>query len=382
MKKLAVVAIILSGGSVFAQNTGSLIGQGDQYKTITTAVPFLTITPDSRAAAMGDAGVASSPDVNSAYWNSAKMVFNENKWGLGMSYTPWLAKIINDMHIVYLAGYYKISRVQAVGFSMKYFDMGDVQLTTIQNEPNGRYNPRDFSFDVTYSRLLSETFSLGGSIRYIQSNLIGFTVNGNDAKPGKSVAVDVGVYYTKPMVSKNSVLSLGATITNIGSKISYNDANNKNFIPGNLRLGGAYKVDVNPMNSFTFVLDFNKLLAPSPDSTTNINQKTLLDGVFGSFGDAQGGFSEEMHEIMISAGVEYWYNDLIAGRIGYFNEAKDKGNRKYLTAGVGVKYNVFAFDFAYMVPINKRENALAETLRFTLHYIPRIKTSDDEVIDQ
>jgi hypothetical protein len=374
MKKLAFSALILLAGSSLAQTTvPGLIGQGSQYRTITTAVPFLTITPDSRGAALGDAGVATSPDVNSSYWNAAKLVFIENKAGGSLSYTPWLAKIINDMHIVYLTGYYKISHVQAVSVSMKYFDMGDVDLRDANNNDLGTHNPRDWSFDVNYSRLLSEDLSIGGTIRYINSNLIGSSTTGQDAKPGQSVAVDIGVFYTKPMVSRNSVLSLGAAMSNIGSKISYTDANSKNFIPGNFRLGAAYKVEPSPLNSFTFVLDFNKLLAPSPDSTANTNSKTLLGGVFGSFGDAQGGFSEEIHEVMMSVGVEYWYNDVFAGRIGYFNEAKDKGNRKYLTAGVGVKLNSFGFDVAYMVPINKRENALAETLRLTLHYIPKVK---------
>ena len=377
MKKLALMSLlIIVHGTVFSQTTvPGLIGQGDEYRTITTAVPFLTITPDSRSAALGDAGAATSPDANSVYWNSAKLVFADNKAGGSLSYTPWLAKIINDMHIFYLTGYYKITREQAVAVSMKYFDMGEVQLRDINNIDNGRYNPRDFSFDVAYSRLLTENLSIGGAIRYIQSNLTGYSVTGQDAKPGKSVAVDLGVYYTKPSVSNNATLSLGAAITNIGAKISYTDATSKNFIPANLRLGGAYKIDTDPRNSFTLVLDFNKLLVPSPDSLSN--QKTLLSGVFESFGDARGGFSEEIHEIMTSLGVEYWYNNMFAGRVGYFNEAREKGNRKYLTFGVGVKKNLFGLDVAYMVPINKRENALAETLRLTLHFIPKMKEQEE-----
>lgn len=380
MKKLVFLPFILAfTGPALAQTTvPGLVGQGDTYRTITTAVPFLTITPDSRSAALGDAGVATSPDANASYWNAAKMVFNENKAGASLSYTPWLAKIINDMNIFYLTGYYKISRLQAVGVSMKYFDMGEVQLRDINNIDNGRYNPRDFSFDVAYSRILTENLSIGGAIRYIQSNLIGYAVNGTDAKPGKSVAVDFGVYYTKPMVSNNSILSLGASVSNIGAKISYTDANSKNFIPANLRVGGAYKMEMNGLNSFTFILDFNKLLVPSPDTLSN--SKSLLSGVFGSFGDARGGFSEELHEVTVSMGVEYWYNNMFAGRLGYFNEAKEKGNRKYLTFGLGVKKNQFGLDVAYMVPINKRENALAETLRLTLHFIPKLKEQEEPVV--
>jgi Type IX secretion system protein PorV len=389
MKKLVFTIIVFLGAQQIAKGQTTppgLIGQDSLERPITTAVPFLSITPDARAAGMGDAGVATSPDANSAYWNAAKLVFVENKYGIAFSYTPWLAKIINDMYIVYLAGYYKISRQQAVAFSMKYFDMGDVEFRTINNDPNGRFNPRDFSFDATYSRLLTDNLSIGGSIRYIHSNLTGTSnTTGQDSRPGNSVAVDLGVYYSKQMVSKNSNLSLAATVTNIGSKMSYTDSETKDFIPGNLRFGAAYKTEVNPMNSFTFVVDFNKLLVPSPDSDPASNtsrSKPLLSGTFGSFGDAPGGFKEEMHEIMTSVGIEYWYNKIFAARTGFFYEAKEKGNRKYFTVGVGINNAFklpFGFDAAYMVPTNGRESALAETIRLTLHYTPKMRDQAAEV---
>lgn len=349
-----------------------VIGQDSKNRTITTAVPFLTITPDARAAALGDAGVATSADVNAAYWNSAKLAFTEDKAGIGLSYTPWLAKIINDMYIFYLSGYYKIDREQTIGVSMKYFDMGVVNLRDANNQETGYQNPRDFAIDVTYSRLLSENLSIGGAIRFIHSNLIGANA-GFDTRPGKSVAVDMGIYYNKPLVNETSTLSLGASITNVGAKMSYSNADVKDFIPGNLRLGGAYQIEVGPSNSFTFIMDFNKLLVPSPKADHSQRDKSLLSGVFGSFGDAPGGFSEEIREIMLSSGVEYWYNKTFAGRLGYFNEAYDKGNRKYITSGVGFKKDLFGLDVAYMVPINKRENALAETIRFSLVFTPRFK---------
>jgi Type IX secretion system protein PorV len=374
MKRLALLAVVIPQFYAAAQTTTpGLIGQDNKNRTITTAVPFLSITPDTRAAALGDAGAATTPDANAAYWNAAKLAFAEERAGISLSYTPWLAKIINDMYIFYLSGYYKISRAQTVGVSMKYFDMGDVDLTTINGEPNGRFNPRDFAFDVTYSRLLTENLSIGGSIRYIHSNLTGSGGSTQDARPGKSVAVDMGVFYTKPMITKNSNLSLGASVSNIGAKMSYSDDGTKDFIPANLRIGGAFETEVSPMNSFTFILDFNKLLVPSPLPDNSQRDKSLLSGVFGSFGDARYGFSEEIREIMISTGVEYWYNKTFAGRAGYFSEAYDKGNRKYITAGVGFKKNQFGADFAYMVPINKRENALAETLRLSLHFTPKLK---------
>lgn len=385
MNKLRIVILLLSTGcalSGFSQ--ANLIGQDSTRKVITTAVPFLTITPDSRAAGMGDAGVATSPDANSAYWNAAKLAFIDKSYGVSGSYTPWLGKIINDMSIFYLSGFYKITREQTVAASMKYFDLGEIQFNNGPGVNNilGRFNPREFAFDVTYSRLLTEQFSLGGTLRYIHSNLTGaFSSGGVDARPGNSVAVDVGVYYTKPLVSKNSSLSLGATITNIGAKISYSDANNKDFIPTNLRLGGAFKTELDAFNSLTFALDVNKLLVPSP--TADSKNKALLNGIFGSFNDATGGFSEEIREFSVSSGVEYWYNETFAGRLGYFLEAKDKGNRKYLTAGIGAKIQKFGIDVAYLVPTNKRENALAETIRFTIMmYFDNKIQNEESVTDQ
>jgi len=366
MKRLSIlIAFILSSAPfyVWAQN---LIGQDSTNRVITTAVPFLTITPDARAAGMGDAGVATSADVNSAYWNAGKLAFIDNGLGYGISgsYTPWLGKIINDMYVFYLSGFYKIGREQTVAASMKYFDLGEIQFKGLSNEDLGRFNPREFAFDITYSRLLTEQLSIGGALRYIHSNLTGALTTGTiDARPGNSVAVDLGIYYTKPFVSSNNTLSLGAAITNLGAKISYSDANNRDFIPTNLRMGSAYTLELDPKNKLTFALDFNKLLVPSPPRDNSI---PLLSGIFGSFTDAGGGFREEIREFMTSIGTEYWYDNTFAGRLGYFHEATDKGNRKYLTAGVGFRHKTFGIDVAYLVPTNKRENALAETIRFTL----------------
>ena len=383
MNKLALACVFsLWTGIVIGQTTSagtSLIGQDSTNKVITTAVPFLGITPDARAAGMGDTGVATAPDVNSAYWNAAKLVFVDKAYGVSASYTPWLGKIINDMYIFHLSGYYKINREQAVAVSMKYFDLGEVQFNQ-GPDPNdylGRYNPREFSFDVTYSRLLTEHFSIGGSLRYIYSNLTGYlSTNSFDARPGTSVAVDFGAYYTKPMVWKNAVLSLGGSISNLGGKISYSDANNKDFLPTNLRLGGALKMDLDALNTLTFALDFNKLMVPSPYPGSK--SKTMLAGVLGSFTDATGGFKEEMQEITTSFGTEYWYKDVFAGRLGYFYESKAKGNRQYLTLGTGFRYEKYGIDVAYLVPTNGRESALAETLRFTIMMMfeKKVKESD------
>ena len=283
------------------------------------------------------------------------------------------------MKIIYLSGFYKINREQTVAMSLKYFDLGQIEFRDGNNQPLGRFNPREWTLDVTYSRLLTEHLGLGGTLRYIHSNLTGaLSTGGSDAQPANSVAVDIGVFYTKPFESKNATLSLGASITNIGAKISYTNSTNTDFIPTNLRIGGAYKTDLDAMNSLTFALDFNKLMVPSPGPGSK--SKSLLSGIFGSFSDARDGFSEEVREITISTGIEYWYNQTIAGRLGYFYEAQDKGNRKYLTIGVGAKLDKFGFDVAYLVPTNQRENALAETIRFSIQYVFATKAKAEESV--
>jgi hypothetical protein len=362
-------------GQVSGDSTGYLLGQ---QRAITTAVPFLAITPDARHAALGDAGVATSADANSAYWNAAKLVFIDKKYGGSFSYTPWLGKIINDMWISSLSGFYKLRQEEAIAVSFKYFDLGEINFRNINNVDEGTFNPKEAAFDVTYSRMLSQELSVGITGRYIYSNLTG-AFTGSDAQAGNSAAVDVGVFYTKEIKksTKNSTLSLGGQISNIGAKLSYTDNANKDFLPTNLRIGGAYTTELDFNNTITFVLDFNKLMVPTVDEG-----QSLLSGMFGSFGDAPGGSSEEFHEIMTSMGVEYWYSKIFAARLGYFLEAKDKGNRKYMTAGLGFRRNNFGIDMAYIVPTNQREHPLAETLRFTIFMqIPLDNEEEQSVTD-
>ncbi len=393
MKFRAVLLLTVTLGSVqqaFTQITtpDELLGQDN---AITTAVPFLAISPDARHAALGDAGVATSPDANAAYWNAAKLVFIDKSYGGSLSYTPWLGKIVNDMSVAYLSAFYRINSEQVVAVGLKYFDLGDISFRDGVNNPLGDFNPREFAFDFTYSRLLTENFSIGVAGRYIHSNLTGAYTT-NDAKAGNSVAVDIGAFYTTTLESaRNSTLSFGATITNIGAKISYTGGATKDFLPTNLRLGTAYTTELDPFNSITFILDFNKLLVPSPpvrDPDTGAilygkdPDRSLLSGIFGSFSDAPNGFKEEMQEVMTSVGIEYWYNKTFAGRIGYFNEAKNKGNRKYLSLGVGFQRKKIGIDMAYIVPTNKREHPLAETLRFTLLFqIDQTQLDDESVTD-
>jgi len=371
---------VFSQGNTGVAQPGALVGQ---QSAITTAVPFVGITPDARHAALGDAGVATSADANAAYWNAGKLVFIEGmKLGGSFSYTPWLGKIVNDMWISSLTGFYKINREQAVGVSLRYFDLGEISFRGYNNEPLGDFNPKEASFDATYSRMLTDNFSIGLSARYIFSNLTG-AFTGPDAQAGNSVAADVGIYYTKQLQStRNSNLSLGAQISNIGAKISYTNNNNKDFLPTNLRLGGAYTTELDPFNNITFILDFNKLMVPSPGSDRD--SVSLLSGMFGSFSDAPGGAKEEFQEFMTSVGIEYWYRNIFAGRVGYFNENVDKGNRKYLTMGLGFRKNNFGIDVAYVVPTNEREHPLAETLRFTLmmHISSATRDEEESVTDQ
>jgi hypothetical protein len=385
---LLYVCLLLSAVShnLFSQTPpnytpGDLIGAS---RAITTAVPFLAITPDARHAALGDGGVASSPDAASAYWNAGKLVFIDKSYGGSLSYTPWLGKIINDMWIFHASGYYKIRQEEAIAVSFKYFDLGEISFRDNNNVPLGDFNPKEMAFDATYSRMLSQNLSVGLSARYIYSNLTG-AFSGNDAQAGNTAAMDIGVFYTKPIQksARNSTLSLGAQISNIGPKLSYTDNANKDFLPTNLRLGGAYLTQLDAFNSITFLLDFNKLMVPSPGETGSTGkEKTVLSGMFGSFTDASGGFSEEIHEVMGSLGIEYWYRDIFAARLGYFLEAKDKGDRKYMTAGVGFRRTNFGIDVAYIVPTNRREHPLAETIRFTIMLqIPQTELVEESVTD-
>lgn len=377
MKLLAFTLLVCAPLGVYAQvgNAEELLGQDN---AITTAVPFLAISPDARHAGMGDVGAATSPDANSAYWNAGKLAFIDKKYGGSLSYTPWLGKIVNDMSVSYLSGFYKPTREQAVGVAIKYFNLGEISFTDGANVKIIDFNPRELSFDATYSRLLTNEFSIGLTARYIYSNLTGaFSSAGIDAKPGHSVATDLGVFYSKALqnTAKPGLLSLGASISNIGAKITYTNADNEDFLPTNFRLGGAYTTELDMYNKITFALDFNKLLVPTPPIRDNDtgeilygkdDNRSLLSGMFGSFSDAPDGASEELKEVMTSVGLEYWYNDTFAARLGYFNEAKTKGNRKYMTLGLGFRKNQFGIDVAYLVPTNKRDHPLAETLRFTL----------------
>lgn len=384
--------LILTGGvsAVVGQTVSSnvnpeyFIGK-DTVRVITTAMPFLTISPDARSGAMGDAGVAISPDANSIFWNPAKLGFLEDKkdYGFSLSYTPWLRKLVNDMSLSYLTGYKKISKQEVIGIHLLYFDLGSIQFTDQNGQPIRDFNPQEYSVGATYSRKLSDHLGLALSLKYIHSNLSGNLVldnSGTATKAANAGAGDIGIYYQTKFTPKNSIkpydLAFGATISNIGNKVSYTNNDQRNFIPTNLRMGSALTVPLDEFNKITFTVDLNKLLVPTPplrDSAGTVidgkedRTKSLPAGILGSFSDAPNGFREEMKEFMISTGVEYWYNNIFAARGGFFHENKFKGNRKYFTLGFGLRYRVFGLDFAYLIPL-RQNNPLAETLRFTLHF--------------
>ena len=374
MRSIFVIALTLfSTGSLFAQ---TLFGQDSTRRTITPAVPFLLIAPDARGGAMGDVGAALEPDANAPHWNIGKLAFIDTDYGASLSYTPWLGKVFNDMAIVYLSGYYKIDEVRAVAASLRYFDLGEIQFTDEFGAPLDFHNPQEYSLALSYSQKLTEKFGIGVTGKYIHSNLTGdATLNGVDTRPGRSVAADIGTYYNTDLVvgGTQSELALAAVISNIGNKITYLNEASEAFIPTNLRLGTAYKANLDPYNSLTLAVDFNKLMVPTPygslyEYNANgevISEPSLITGMFGSFADAPDGFSEEIKEFTIGTGIEYWYNDLFAGRAGYFYEHADKGGRQFITLGVGLRYQLFALDFAYLVP-QEQQHPLAETLRFTL----------------
>ena len=373
---LITLTVIFSEG-VMAQATTS------GANTITTAVPFLSITPDSRAGGMGDVGVGTTPDVSSQHWNPAKFAFIESDMGVGLSYSPWLRALVDDINLAYLTGYKKIDDAQTVSGSLRYFSLGDIVFTSDYGEFMGQQSPNEFAVDLGYARKLSEILAGAVAVRYIRSDLTGGQlVNGVETHPGHSFATDVAFYWYNEFRAnrKDNTISAGINIQNIGSKISYTDGEVKDFIPTMLKLGASYTTEVDEYNSFSFSFEANKLLVPTPpvDSTDYENGGIILPGginsdmgvikgMITSFNDAPGGFAEEMQEIMLSVGVEYWYNKQFAIRAGYFYEHENKGNRKYITAGAGLKMNVFALDFSYLLP-TQRNHPLENTLRFTLSF--------------
>ncbi|TAL81622.1 MAG: type IX secretion system outer membrane channel protein PorV [Bacteroidetes bacterium] len=377
MKKKRVAVFIflaaLTGNAVlFSQkSTGAL-------NAIQTVVPFLTIAPDSRAGGMGDAGVATSPDVYSMHWNPAKFAFIDGNSGVGISYSPWLRNLVPDINIAYLSGYKRLDKKQVVSASLLYSSLGDVPFTDDFGNLERTFNPNEFALDAAYSRLFTDNLSGGIAFRFIYSNLTGGSYSGGVAtKPGTSFAADISGYYQKNITffSKDALLGFGLNFSNIGSKMSYSDSQTSDFIPMNMRLGSAGTIHLDSYNKITATIDINKLLVPTPPIYNTSGE--IISGkdpnvsvpvaIFQSFFDAPGGFKEELREFTISYGAEYWYNNQFAVRGGYFYENETKGNRKYFTAGAGFRLSVFTLDFSYLMPL-AQNHPLARTLRFSLSF--------------
>ena len=404
-------------GQIGAQNLGGR-SVGEKLNTITTSVPFLMITPDSRSGAMGDVGVAISPDANAMHWNPAKLVFIDelHNMGFSISYAPWLKNLVPDINLAYLSGYKRIDRLSTVGASLRYFSLGKITFTDAVGTEVMDFNPNEFAFDIAYSRKLSDNFSGGVSAKYIYSNLTGgFGGNGGTVKNfASSVATDLSLYYiTNPfeISDRNTTLAFGANISNIGAPMSYIDSiDSDDFLPTNLRLGSSLNVDLDEYNKFSLSFDVNKLLVPTqpiylmdsagrPVSNGNNSYEivsgrdpnvSVASGIFGSFTDAPGVplydnnnefigvkknsiLKEELREINLSVGAEFLYNNLFAFRMGYFHEHWSKGARQFATFGFGVKYQVINIDVSYILVVNNKntitgQNPLGNTIRFSVNF--------------
>ena len=383
-RSLALIVALGFVGAAAAQTPAGLTGQTKNY--ISTGMPILLIAPDAVSGAMGDVGAATMPDAYSAHWNNAKYAFIENDFGLSTTYTPWLRNLnVGDMNLLYLGGYKRINKRSTMGLSLTYFSLGEIQSTDAEGNNKGVMNPNEFAADGTYAMQINEQLSLGATVRFIRSDL----TNGQNisdgsgyvtTKPAQSIAADLGMYWEHP-IDANQEVAIGAFISNLGAKMSYSDDDTKKeFLPANLRIGGRYTNEIDDFNKISLMLDINKLLVPTPpktigDSTysqyyrnmTEYYNTGVMKGVFQSFYDAPGGIGEELRELQVSAGAEYWYKNTLAARAGYFYEHSTKGGRQYATVGFGLRYNIMQVDFAYLIPTTSfSSNPLANTIRISL----------------
>ncbi len=401
MKQILKLSLVLAGilpvTLAFAQTgiNGSNASVTGQTGVVTTTVPFLLISPDARSGGMADAGVAISPDANAMYWNPAKLAFEPDEMGISMNYTPWLSELVPDISLSTLSMYKKIDKFSGFGASLRYFSLGDITFTDNYNHYLKTFRPNEFALDAGYARKLSDHFSVGVAGRFIYSDLAGATPlsNGEVTKPASDFAGDLSAYYTTKIKFKSGMpadLAFGGNISNIGGKITYTNAAQRDFIPTNLKIGGYLNLHINEYNDLGFAVDFNKLLVPTPpiyeDSAGQLVLKnglpvvkygrdpntSVIQGMFQSFYDAPGGFKQEMALIDPSIAIEYWYAHQIAGRMGFFYEDPNEGNRQYMTFGVGLRYSVFNIDFSYLVPTNggttTTRSPLENTLRFSLSF--------------
>ncbi len=395
---LVVLVAMVFSNTLKAQISTQTLNGSSGINTITSAVPFLLISPDSRSGAMGDAGVAISPDANAVHWNPAKLVFIDemNDMGYSLSYSPWLRALVNDINLAYLSGYKRLDQFSTIGMSLRYFSLGSITFTDVYGQTIRDFNPNEFAVDLAYSRKLSNNFSAGLTARYIFSNLTGGTqVAGASTKPGQSVSTDLSFYYVSnpfDIGDMPSTVALGANISNIGAKMAYTENADRDFIPTNFRLGSAINMNLDEYNKFTFTFDANKLLIPTPPIYDPNDPNVILSGrdpnvgvatgMFGSFTDAPGSlindggnytiengsrFKEELREVNLSAGAEFLYSELFAVRAGYFYEHPTKGNRQFISFGAGIKYKVIGLDLSYILALTQ-QSPLANTIRFSIKF--------------
>ena len=395
MKKavsILTAILLLTQVQVFAQSDEGHNPLGQTLNAITTAVPFLSIAPDSRAGAMGDIGCATSADANSQSYNPAKYAFCENAFGFSVSYSPWLRHLVNDINLAYLSGYWRITDMDAIGASLRYFSLGSIDFMDEYGQFISSQNPNEFAIDFTYSRKLIDELSIAITPRFIYSNLTaGQFVNGQETRAGLAGAADLSLFYEQDFDAKglnNSTLRAGLCISNMGNKMSYSSGTlRRDFLPTNLKLGIGYEMDFDSYNKLAINGEINKLLVPTnPIYLTDEDGRIVYDeannpvieygkdpdvsvpqGMIQSFNDAPGGFKEEMQEVMWALGAEYSYRNLFFVRLGYFHESQYIGNRQFLSVGAGIKYSVFGIDVSYLVA-TKQYHPLANTLRFTLNF--------------
>jgi hypothetical protein len=399
--------LVSFSSTLLAQPTGGsgVTDEDLQLNTITTALPFMSITPDSRAGGMGDAGTALSPNSTSVYWNTSVLSFSEQTSEVSLSYTPWLRQLTNDIHLSYLSGYYKINKSHTIGGALRYFSLGEITFTDASGNVIRDDKPSEFEITGAYAFRLSRKLSLGINGKFAYSNLTGgLTVGGVNTKPGVVGAADLSfTYYNDDAKIGNldGVYTFATTINNIGNKVSYSELATRDFIPMNLKIGNSFLANFDAYNKVTFSLDLQKLLVPTPPNyyfdgedyilTSGMNSDVgVINGMLQSFYDAPGNvvvddndvpvadsegnfevvkgtkFREELSEINIAFGTEWWYNDVFAVRGGVFFESKNKGNRQFMNLGASLKYNMFAIDFSYLASLNGRQSPLANTLRFTV----------------
>src|SRR5687768_1438700 len=369
--KISVAVTLLLSVKLSSLNAQS----AEKINVVTTAVPFLRISPDARAGGMGDLSIATSADAASSYFNLGKVPFNELNAGVNVTYTPWLKNLVNDVYLASVSAFYKMDEISAISGSLRYFSLGSIQFTNENGQSLGSKNPRELGIQAGYSRRLSDQLGIGIGMKYINSNLASGTYNGSTYKAGSAVAADLGLYYSGHNEAGDG-WAFGVALSNLGSKIGYTDnAEQKDFIPANIGLGTTYTKVIDESNKISFGLDVNKLLVPTPpgqgatqEQFDSYRKKSVVSSWFSSFGDAPDGFSEELKEFQISLGAEYWYNNQFAIRAGYFHENEIKGNRRFFTAGAGLKYNVFGLNFSYLVPTGSgvNQNPLSNTLRFSI----------------